>query len=271
MIYVLCALLAVVITALIINKLRMTRVWKGRMDDLKEEMRQREYQQEYERRKAEIVSLQSQINPHFLYNTLELIRSEAIIHQDSEAAEIAEALANYFRYNISKQRDVVTLAEELKNVDNYISIQKKRFGSRVAYEVIHLTDAAENMEALLPKLTLQPLVENSIYHGLEKKAKGGKVTVRITCTGKRLTIQVEDDGPGMDATTLEEVEKQLADSHYKSENHAKTRHGGIALGNINSRIRMIFGEEYGLTFAATREVGAEAEIVIPFVKEMIPE
>lgn len=271
MIYVLCTVCTVVIAALIANILRMKRGWKRKMDDLKEEMRQREYQQEYERRKAEIVSLQSQINPHFLYNTLELIRSEAIIHQDSAAAEIAEALANYFRYNISKRKDVVTLAEELKSVDNYIGIQKKRFGGRIAYEVIHHTEAAENMEALMPKFTLQPLVENSIYHGLEKKAKGGKATVHITCTGKRMVIQVEDDGPGMDAKTLEEVEKQLADSQYKSENHSKMRHGGIALGNINSRIRMIFGEEYGLTFAATREVGAEAEIVIPFVKETIPE
>lgn len=267
--WILVLVLGLINLALILNTFRIVKQGEKKIKEIEEERERREYQVEYERRKAEIVSLQSQINPHFLYNTLELIRSEAIMHSDFEAAEISEALANYFRYNISKKKDVVTLKEELRNVDNYISIQKKRFGKRVSYEVRYHTEEEEVLEALMPKLTLQPLVENSIYHGLEKRAKGGKVTVHITNTGKRLIIQVEDDGPGMDAKTLEEVKRQMEDENYKIENPTKSKHGGIALGNINSRIKMIFGKEYGLTFSATREIGAEAEIVIPFMKEIV--
>lgn len=235
----------------------------------RQEQEQKEHQAEYELRKAEIVSLQSQINPHFLYNTLEVIRSEAILNRDLEAAEMAEALANYFRYNISKKKDIVMLGEELDNIDNYISIQKRRFGERITYQVRYHTPREEARRALMPKLILQPLVENSIYHGLEKKAEGGTVTVHITVTAKRLIIQVEDDGPGMDRETLEKIEGMIQGTGemQRAVEATKDKHGGIALANINQRICMMYGREYGLTFAATRAVGAEAEVTIPYYTE----
>lgn len=266
MLYIICGILLLTNIVTIVVFAARSQKDRQRMEQLEQEQAEREYQIEYDKKKAEIVSLQSQINPHFLYNTLEVIRSEAIINRDMEAAEMAEALANYFRYNISKRKDVVTLGEELDNIDNYISIQKKRFGERISYYVEYHTEESEARMTMIPKLTLQPLVENAIYHGIEKKAKGGTVTVHATVTANRLIIQVEDDGPGMDRQTLEEVERQIAGEQVAA-SASKGKHGGIALANINQRIKMMYGEEYGLTFSATREVGAEAELTIPYYAE----
>ena len=184
-----------------------------------------------------------------------------------DAADMAEALANYFRYNISKKKDIVTLGEELDNIDNYISIQKKRFGNRINYKIVYHSEKELVRSALIPKLVLQPLVENSIYHGLEKKAKGGTVAVHITLTDERLIIQVEDDGPGMDQKTLEEVERRIHGEVSSINNEKSYRHGGIALANIHKRIQMMYGENYGLTFSSTMNVGTEAELTVPYSTE----
>lgn len=247
--------------------LHNNRKRKLQMATFIQERKKWESQMEYDIKKAEIVSLQSQINPHFLYNTLEVIRSEAIINHDFEAAEMAEALANYFRYNISKRKDIVTVGEELDNIDNYISIQKRRFGSKITYKIQYDTDKREIRQAMIPKLTLQPLVENAIYHGIEKKAKGGTVVVHAATTEKRLIIRVVDDGPGMDQQTLDEIELKIQ-GKLKSDSKPKNdKHGGIALANVNQRIKMLYGEHYGLSFTSTKGMGTEAEITIPYYTE----
>ena len=112
---------------------------------------------------------------------------------------------------------------------------------------------------------IQPLVENAIYHGLEKKAQGGTVVVHITVTKKRLIIQVEDDGPGMNRETRESLERLLkGEEEITSKEINKNKHGGIALININKRIQMLYGENYGLSFSATQQVGVEAEVTLPY-------
>ncbi|MCF0229131.1 MAG: sensor histidine kinase [Parasporobacterium sp.] len=226
-----------------------------------------ENQMEMDKKNAEITSLQSQINPHFLYNTLEVIRSEAIINQDYAAAEMSEALANYFRYNISRKSDTVTVGDELDNVGNYISIQKGRFGERVSYEIRYDSDEAEIRKAMIPKLTLQPLVENAIFHGLEKKAGNGKVTVHAVCTGVRIILRVTDDGPGMNEQTLKEVERKINGVTMADDRPNTDKHGGIALANINKRIKMVFGEEFGLYITSTPGIGTEAEVIMPYRKK----
>lgn len=267
--YIVCGILLflniIAVSAAVWNNRRM----KLRLEKLKKEREEREYQIEYDKKKAEIVSLQSQINPHFLYNTLEVIRSEAIINRDFEAAEMAEALANYFRYNISKKKDIVTVGEELDNIDNYISIQKRRFGDKIDYEIRYDSDEAQIRSALMPKLTLQPLVENAIYHGIEKKAKGGTVTVHAVATKKRLIIRVVDDGPGMDHETLEAVRAKLrgGENELPGSKAAGEKHGGIALANVNQRIQMLYGAYYGITFASTKGLGTEAEVTLPYYTE----
>ncbi len=230
---------------------------------LEKERDEQKYRYDYEMHKAEIISLQSQINPHFLYNTLEVIRSEALINRDPVAAQMAEALANYFRYNISLRSDVVSLGAELDNVNNYITIQKKRFGERVNYDVVYHSDRTEARGAQIPKLSLQPLVENAIYHGIEVKAKGGLVLVHVTVTDQRVIITVADDGAGMKPETLEELNRHIReDIPIKKEDD---KHGGIALMNVNKRIRMMYGEEYGLSFSSVERVGTEAEITLPYI------
>ena len=122
--------------------------------------------------------------------------------------------------------------------------------------------------AVIPKLTLQPLVENAIFHGIEKKAGNGTVTMYIVTTPKRLIVRVIDDGPGMDAKTLEEVENKIKGIPASDNKENNSKHGGVALANINQRIKMIFGQEYGLSISASYGVGTEAEIVMPYkVKE----
>lgn len=213
-------------------------------------------------RTAEIASLSYQINPHFLYNTLESIRSEALMHKDMDAAKMAEALGNFFRYNISRREDVVSVAEELQNIENYIQIQKYRFGRRLDFQVIYHSDRSVLDCAQIPKLALQPLVENAVFHGIEKRISGGRVTLHLSAGADRLWITVEDNGPGMDPADVEHINRQILEHRIIHE--ANERHGGIALVNVNSRIQMIFGEEYGLTFSAVKNWGTQVEIMLPY-------
>ena len=229
------------------------------------ESKERQYEMEYEKKQAEISNLQSQINPHFLYNVLETIRSEAIIHQDMDAAAMAEALGNYFRYNISKKKDVVSLVEELDNVANYIGIQKYRFKDRIDYEVVFHEDEDHILHAQMPKLSLQPIVENAIYHGIEKRLEGGKVTVHITQTQKRLIILVQDNGLGMEKESVDKINQNLNDYNDENSNQFSTKHGGIALRNINQRIKMLYGDHYGMTVSSVTNLGTEVEITIPLI------
>lgn len=214
------------------------------------------------RRSAELASLSYQINPHFLYNTLESIRSEALMHQDMEAAHMAEALGNFFRYNISRREDLVSVSEELTNIENYIHIQKYRFGSRLDFCVEFHSEAEVLLRAQIPKLALQPLVENAVFHGIEKRMGGGRVTLHLTAGPDRLWIIVEDNGPGMAAGEVERINRQIREHSIIHE--ANERHGGIALVNVNSRIQMIFGESFGITFSSVENCGTQVEMVIPY-------
>lgn len=138
---------------------------------------------------AEINNLQDQINPHFLYNTLEVIRGEALINGDKKVAEMTEALANYFRYNISRKETFVYLKDELKNICNYFKIQQHRFGDRISFEIVyHGIEEKDVQNCYIPKLILQPIVENSIYHGLEMKIGGGVIKIHISSADDKLML-----------------------------------------------------------------------------------
>lgn len=264
---VVCFFLVILYVGTVIALFAMRKNDSKRYKTILKEHEDREYRIEMERKKAEISNLQSQINPHFLYNTLEVIRSEAIINRDMDAAEMVEALANYFRYNISKKKDVVTLGEELTNIDNYISIQKRRFEERITYKVRFYSNETEAKMALIPKLTLQPLVENSIYHGIEKLEFGGVVIVRVTVTAKRLLIQVDDNGPGMDQSVREEIERKIRAKEVPEDEVTNNKRGGIALRNIHQRIQMLYGSEYGLSFYTNSGQGMEVHLTLPYYTE----
>lgn len=215
------------------------------------------------KRQAQYLALQNQINPHFLYNTLEGIRSEALIAGMDNVADMTEALATFFRYTISKVENLVTVEEELDNCRTYFKIQQYRFGDRIQLHVELDSDDNIIMRYLIPKLTLQPILENSIIHGTELKIGTGVSTIHLEKTQSRLLIRISDDGVGMDEDTLEDLNKRLGKSGEQLANAEQEKKGGIALFNVNNRIHLIFGEEYGMHVYSIKNVGTDVEITIP--------
>ena len=217
------------------------------------------------KRQAQYLALQNQINPHFLYNTLESIRSEAMEAGMESVVCMTEALAHFFRYTISNMENMVTLEEELDNINTYFLIQKYRFEERIGLTIEYDEEEHDLLNhCLLPKLTLQPVVENSIIHGIERKMGFSTVRIVLRCTEKRLIIQVSDDGIGMQPEALDDLNRKLNQSLFESL-HNKKKKGGIALVNVNNRIHLIFGEEYGMTVYSTPGVGTDVMIELPFV------
>ncbi len=216
------------------------------------------------KRQAQYLALQNQINPHFLYNTLDGIRSEALIAGMDTVAEMTEALAIFFRYTISNVENLVTIEEELENCRIYFRIQQYRFGDRLKLEIEKEDEEIGNY--LIPKLTLQPILENSIIHGTEMKLGTGMSTIRISRRDSRILIEVRDDGVGMKEDVLEKINKQLNNSAEGVDNSGKAK-GGIALANVNNRIHLLFGREYGLHVFSMENVGTTVQISVPPVTE----
>ncbi len=231
-----------------------------------EEAGRSESRNEFLRQQAELLALQSQINPHFLYNSLETIRGEMLARGNPDVAAMTEALAKFFRYNISKKGDLVQLREELTNLENYIAIQKYRFGSRIAYSVVYHHDAEQALDCLLPKLTLQPLVENAILHGLDPKLEGGEICVHVDATDKNLIITVSDNGVGMDGKTLQALREKLRQGKAENSEQQGGPHVGIAVVNIDLRLKVRWGNEYGMTVSSTKDLGTDVELTMPLVR-----
>jgi two-component system sensor histidine kinase YesM len=213
-------------------------------------------------KEAELNSLQNQINPHFLYNTLESIRGAALYHGIHEIAAMSKALSLLFRYSIS-DRVLVTIKEELQHLENYMSIQNFRYENKfeLAYSI-----APELMNHKILKLTMQPLIENSIKHGLEMKLGKGTIKIEILELDKNIKILISDNGLGMPSKKVDELNRSIAWDRYLS-NSEPTRSGtGIGVRNVNSRIKLYFGEQYGLRFREA-SVGTIVEIILPAVAD----
>lgn len=216
------------------------------------------------KKQAEFLALQNQINPHFLYNTLESIRSEALISGVDSVADVTEKLATFYRYTISKIERSVTINEELNHINDYMAIQKFRFGSKLNLCVlIDEKDYHYIIHKEIPKLILQPIVENAVFHGIERKIGKGTITIRFELTEQSIIITISDDGVGMTYEALSVLKNKLREnsSQYLKSNQ---KEGGIALINVNNRIKLIFGENYGLNVYSTLNVGTDVEIVLPF-------
>ena len=216
------------------------------------------------KKRIELSTLQSQINPHFLYNTLDSIRGEALSNHQPAIARMTEHLSRFFRYCISNQESIVKLSEELRHVDDYFHIQRYRFGEKLNLEV---TVDDENLyEYYLPKITLQPIVENAIVHGLETVRRKGTVSIIVTASEHNLFVTVADNGSGMSQEELEKINRRLEDGRVEISVSGK-RHTGIAIHNVNSRIRLCFGEEYGLHYRSAPGQGTSVEIVLPLIDD----
>lgn len=205
------------------------------------------------KRKREFDTLQSQINPHFLYNTLDIIVWMIENEQKEEAVRVVTALARFFRISLSKGKSIITVRDELEHVRNYLMIQQRRFKNKFIYRI----EAGEEVMGLASlKLMLQPLVENAIYHGMEFMDGDGEVCIKVEREEGELRFQVTDNGLGM---TQEQVGKLLGE-----ETHMSSRRGsGIGVKNVNERIRLYFGEIYGLEIQSEPDEGTRIRIRLP--------
>lgn len=219
-----------------------------------------EYSSEMLNKQIEYSMLQSQINPHFLYNTLESIRGEALTAGNDNIANMAERMSRFFRYSISNKGDIVTIGEEFENVKDYFYIQQYRFEDKFTLVNNICQDC---LDYYIPKMTLQPLVENSIYHGLECLKSGGNVNISISSTNKNVRILISDNGIGIPEDKLLKIRKSLNSNEYADNLISTKKNKGIALYNVNSRIKLFFGSQYGLTLRSSEDIGTEVEILIP--------
>ena len=211
------------------------------------------------------LALQNQINPHFLYNTLDAIRADAREAGIMEVANTAEALSMFFGYTISNLDKYATLAEEIENVKDYITIQQYRFGDTLQLDIQKRDPDEEIDQCLIPRMTLQPLVENAIYHGLEGRAKRGTVRILMQRTDTMLIVNVMDDGVGMDTAAVDKLNASMkrAESGYTG---AQQKRGGIAMRNVNSRIKLLFGEQYGIHIFSECQIGTDIRIQLPIMR-----
>ena len=215
---------------------------------------------------AELHALQNQINPHFLYNTLEIIRSRAMVQGNSDVAEMVESLALQFRYCINRSGEMATLEEELDHVRNYLLIQHYRFGEHFRYQTVIDSEDGALLGSRLPVMTLQPIVENALVHGVNPRVEGGCITLRVRATSRRLHIVVEDDGVGMPEEELQRVRRALLKNTSADYQRAGSSNSlGIAMRNVNQRIRFYFGENYGVDITSTQGVGTSVFVTLPLL------
>ncbi len=221
-------------------------------------------------KQAEFLALQNQINPHFLYNTLEAIRGDALCAGMENIADITEALSVFFRYTITETNNLVTIGEELDNVENYFKIQQYRFGEKLAID-IQICDEKENiLKMQCPKLSLQPVIENAIFHGLERKREKGRISLMLEIVDEDLHICISDNGVGIDEKKLAELNERLnrVSVGYIVED-GDGKKGGIALKNVCRRIKLLFGEQYGLHVDSISGIGTKVTLILPVMYKRI--
>lgn len=220
-----------------------------RIRNLKEQV----IEEQEDKRKYELQALQAQINPHFLYNTLDSIIWMAETN-DSNIVAMTEALAKLFRISLNKGNEEISLERELEHVKNYLIIQSMRYADKITYE-ISAEPSVERCRTI--KLILQPIVENCIYHGIKKKRGTGKITIRAYRREQNLIIEVSDDGCGMP----EEICRKILSDEIESENISGS---GIGVKNVNERIQLRFGKKYGLSYSSEEGVGTTVTYVLPY-------
>lgn len=208
------------------------------------------YKEELLRRNAEIRMLQAQINPHFLYNTLDSINALAELRGVNEISKVTVAFSKLLRVSISNNKNFVSLKEEISYISNYMTIINIRYNNKINY-ILELQE--ETLECRVPKLIIQPLVENSIVHGLEQKAGSCRVVIKSEIVDDSLFIYVKDNGVGMDAQEY----------HRKDVQDEEELHSGIGLSNVAKRIELIYGSGYGIDIDSKKDEGTAITLRMP--------
>ncbi|MDR2631462.1 MAG: sensor histidine kinase [Spirochaetaceae bacterium] len=251
--------------------------------EIKELLRRVTLEQE-QKRKSELKALQMQINPHFLYNTLDSVIWMAEGGKQKEVIAMSSALARLFRLSISKGKEIIDVASEIEHVKNYLTIQKIRYKDRLDYRI----EVEEEIRSFqIVKIILQPLVENAIYHGIKNNSVAGTVVISGRRTPTGMELAVRDDGIGMNPASLEKLRRRLLsprDRNWRKEYGAPTAAvpsedmqeaetegdvpgSGVGVRNVDERIKLYFGPDYGLEFESREDEGTTVFIHLPAIKK----
>lgn len=204
------------------------------------------------KRKTELKALQDQINPHFLYNTLDSIVWMSEVGNNKDVVTMTSSLAKLFRISISKGRQYITLEEELEHIKSYLTIQKIRYGSKLDYN-IHVDESLLKKEIV--KIIIQPIVENAIYHGIKNMPGTGTISISVVREKENMVITVGDDGVGMTQETIDRILKRVHNKEEESQ--------GVGVSNVIERIKLNYGEEYGLQYESELYGGTLVRIILP--------
>lgn len=239
--------------------------------DLIDSSLEREYSNRLLQKQAEFDAMKSQINPHFLYNTLDTIRGYAMIEQAPLTSDMIEVLSRLFRYTISQKNELITLRQELSIIYDYIKIQEYRINQHIVF-LQKMDYDFQVMDYKIPKLIIQPFIENAIKHGLKGMIKDFTITLSVYRTQTRLIISIADNGSGMSPEKLNILNVKLSQDpdisvHILNEDE-KGSGTGIALVNVNSRIKLIFGSTYGVIAYSTLGSGSEFQISLPYPNDL---
>ncbi len=212
----------------------------------------REYKARLREKQARIETLQAKINPHFLNNTLQVISGIAIENHVLEIENIIKALSSILRYSLYKSKRFVTLGEEMENVSNYLLIQKYRYGCNL---VVNNKVDSKLLDFIIPSLTIQPIVENSIIHGIERKAGKGLIEISVEAESENIFITVSDNGIGITENSLNSLNEEMENVSTDDETHG--------LRNVNARLKYYFGEEFRLKFESEPDKGTVVQVRLP--------
>lgn len=204
------------------------------------------------KKEAELATLQAQINPHFLYNALDTIYWMGRKEKAFETSKLVEALAKLFRLSLNSGREITLLQDEVEHLSNYMIIQKKRYGDSISFNM-EVEDGL--LECQVIKLILQPLVENAINHGIDKKDGKGNISVLIRKEAHNLVYEIKDDGVGVDVNEINRLLKDTGNSNRR-----------FGIKNVNDRLKLYFGDEYGITFLSGTDKGTIVIVVQPYSK-----
>ena len=204
-------------------------------------------------RKTELKALQAQINPHFLYNTLDSIAWMCEQGRNDEAVQMVNALAQLFRISISRGHELIPIRSELRHAESYLKIQKHRYKNQFSYRF----DVDEScLDFLCNKITLQPIIENAIYHGINGLVDEGEIVITLRADGSDVVFTVADNGVGMEEEQIQAILRK-----------ERSDHTGIGIKNVNDRLKIYFGEGYGITIDSEPDVGTTVTIRMPQVRE----
>jgi two-component system sensor histidine kinase YesM len=221
--------------------------------------------QERQKREAELRSLQAHIKPHFLYNTLDTINWMARKRGADDVAEVVASLSSLFRIGLSKGNDIILLSEEMAHIQSYLTIQKARYRDKLNYS-IHMDPVLQDVMIL--KIVLQPIVENAIYHGIKERRGSGHVDIHAKEENGCLVISVTDDGKGIPSDKLQELRVKMNSLYNVNEEKGESVNFGYGMMNVQARIKLTYGEQYGLNMDSELGKGTIVTIHLPIQRHV---